>query len=458
MGTTSFKFILTTCVVIFLISGIVYLSMQNNQETERSEPSMAIEEKAAKTSTVMPAGPDNDTTAAHSEKQQPWYNSAMEALKDPDISARVQTVLGLREYPSQETVRLLSRFLDDKEFAVVSEAVDTLGIIGLNDSISNKTKNLILNLLEEKARDKDFSAQDQALVTAALISRNNRMLPVISDYISEHKDTGRDSAVRAMSFIASPECIPYLRTVLDESENPDIHKNALRILVEIDTIDAYNEVVKQLMSLDQEKQACSAWAFSLQNSPEFNEVLRSVIADHKLKREGLSVVATSKAAPAVFSELFQDDNIKNEDKISWLKVIAKNTVESPSAIRSGVASVVEPLLQSDDTDLEIQAIKTLGELGAEQDSAAQVLAEKFTSSNQEVRSVALEAFYSYCTPDTYKELQSLWWDQDENIRRTAFSMSENFLESSDIEVLEKATKHEDEFIIEHSRSILRQLP
>ena len=72
--------------------------------------------------------------------------------------------------------------------------------------------------------------------------------------------------------------------------------------------------------------------------------------------------------------------------------------------------------------------------------------------------MALEAFYLYCTPDTYKELQSLWWDQDENIRRTAFSMSEDFLESSDIQVLEKATKHEDEFISEHSSSILRQLP
>ncbi len=72
--------------------------------------------------------------------------------------------------------------------------------------------------------------------------------------------------------------------------------------------------------------------------------------------------------------------------------------------------------------------------------------------------MALIAFYSYCTPDTYKELQGLWWDEDENIRKEAFSLSERFLDSSDREVLEKATKHEDEFISKNSRSILEQLP
>lgn len=455
------KSILILCVILFLISGIIYLSIRKTSEPEVSRSSQTTEQKAAKKSDVpasqksdVPASQKADITPAHSGEHLALYDLALKSLSDPKITARVQAVLSIRKYPSIEAVDILSRFLDDKDAAVVSVAIDTLGVIGLDSEV----KDLVLCLLEEKARDKEFSARGQALITASMVGKDNYLLPVISDYISEGDDTGSDFAVRAMSFIASPECIPYLRTLLDESEDSEVHENALQILTKIDTPEAFSILHNQLISSDEEKQTTSAWAISAYNSPESNEVLKEAIADNTLRKGAISVVATSQAAPAVFSELLQDDDIKKGDKIFWLKILADNTIDSSSSVRSGVASAVEPLLNSDDRDLEIQAIKTLGELGAEIDATAQVLAPKFNSNSLDVRKAALEAYYSYCIPDTYKELESLWWDKDENIRRSAFSLSERFLDSSDREVLENATKHTDEFISKQSKSILEQLP
>ncbi|MCD4754830.1 MAG: HEAT repeat domain-containing protein [Deltaproteobacteria bacterium] len=453
MGKASPKSILISCVILFLISGIMYLSIRNTQEVEEAKSTCTTEQQKAKTS-IVPADQKDDRTSADSGKHFTWYDSALEALSDPNGTARVQAILSLRNYPTPEAVDILSRFLDDKETAVVSEAIDTLGVIGSDSEI----KDLVLNLLEEKARDKEFSARGQALITASMLGKDNRMLPVISDYISEGDDTGRDLAVRAMSFIASPECIPHLSKLLDESDDQEIHENASHILAEIDTPEAFSILHNQLISLDEDRQSSTAWALSVQNSPEFNDVLKEAIADNTLRKGAISIVATSAAAPAVFSELLQDDDIKKEDKIFWLKILAEKTIDSSVAVRSGVASAVEPLLNSEERDLEIQAIKTLGELGAEIDATAQVLAPKFKSNSLDVRKAALEAYYSYCTPNTYKELETLWWDKEENIRRSAFSLSESFFDSSDREVLENATKHTDEFISKQSKSILEQLP
>lgn len=446
MGKSYSKSILILCIILFLISWIMYLSIRNTSEPQVARSSQTTEQKASK-KFVVPASqkPGEHLTL---------YDLALKTLSDPKITARVQAVLSIRNYPSPEAVDILSRFLDDKDAAVVSGAIDTLGVIGLD----SKVKDLVLNLLEEKARDKEFSARGQALITASMLGKDNRMLPVISDYISEGDDTGRDFAVRAISFIASPECIPYLRILMDESEDSEVHENALQILTKIDTPEAFSILNEQLISSDEEKQTTSTWAISVHNSSEFNEVLKEAIANNTLRKGAISVVAISPAAPAVFSELLQDDDIKKEDKIFWLKILAENTIDSPSSVRSGVASAVEPLLNSDDRNLEIQAIKTLGELGAEIDATAQVLAPKFKSNSLDVRKTALEAYYSYCTPDTYKKLDTLWWDKDENIRRSAFSLSEGFFDSSDREVLENATKHTDEFISKQSKSILEQLP
>jgi HEAT repeat protein len=457
VGKTRTKLILISCAVIFLISAIAYISFRNTRVAEISESPEIAEHKGAKTS-VIPASQklpaqENLETSTDSGKGLEFNDSALEALSDPDVTARVQAVLRLRKHPSPEAVDLLSRFLDDEDIAVVSQAINTLGVIGSNRELED----LVCNLLEEKARDKEFSARGQALVTASMVGRDDRILPVISDFISEEDDTGRDPAVRAMSFIASPECIPFLRKVLNESEDREIQENAFHILTKIDTAEAFDLLQKQLVSLDEKRQASATWALSVHNRPEFNEALTEAMANNTLRRDAVIIVATSRAAPAVFSELLQQDDISKQDKISWLKIMAENTIDSPSAVRSGVASAVEPLLNSDDTDLEIQAIKTLGGLGAELDTTAFLLAPKFQSSTLEVRKAALDAFYSYCTPNTYKELEYLWWDEDEKIRRTSFSLSERFLDFSDQEALEKATKHEDEFISKHSKSIVDQL-
>ena len=145
MGKASPKSILISCVILFLISGIMYLSIRNTQEVEEAKSTCTTEQQKAKTS-IVPADQKDDRTSADSGKHFTWYDSALEALSDPNVSARVQAVLGLRNYPSPEAVDLLSKFLDDKEIAVVSEAVDTLGVIGSNSEI----KDLVLGVLKKR--------------------------------------------------------------------------------------------------------------------------------------------------------------------------------------------------------------------------------------------------------------------------------------------------------------------
>ena len=74
-----------------------------------------------------------------------------------------------------------------------------------------------------------------------------------------------------------------------------------------------------------------------------------------------------------------------------------------------------------------------------------------------VRKEALEAFMAYATPANYKHLVDLYWDTDEKVRRTAFFFSEEFLNESDLEALEKATTHHDEMIAEHAQIMLHNL-
>jgi HEAT repeat protein len=166
------------------------------------------------------------------------------------------------------------------------------------------------------------------------------------------------------------------------------------------------------------------------------------------------VVAKSPAAPAVFSELLQSNDIGKDDKISLLQTLSENTVLAPSEVRSGVVSAVNPLLDSADPDLEIAAIRTLGKVGSGK-AVAEMLLPKLESNNSPlVREEALNAYALHCNPKNYKPALDMIWDGEENIRKSALTLCQPFLTESDRAVLEEALNHEDEFIRKHVEKIL----
>jgi hypothetical protein len=213
-------------------------------------------------------------------------------------------------------------------------------------------------------------------------------------------------------------------------------------------------------SLDESEQAISAWAPSRQNSEEYNRILIDAMADGQLGYEALSVVASSPAAPEVFGEILQREDIEKGDKVEYLERLAENAQRAPSAVRDRVFSdVLSPILSAEtDTELLVEAIETAGKVAAGEDKSED-LAPLLTNKSFLVKEAALEAYIQYATPRNYKELKKLWWDEDEKIRRTAFFFSEQFLnDQEDRQDLEKAMDHpEDEFIRKHAKVILEQV-
>jgi hypothetical protein len=74
-----------------------------------------------------------------------------------------------------------------------------------------------------------------------------------------------------------------------------------------------------------------------------------------------------------------------------------------------------------------------------------------------VRGAALEAFMPYCNQNSYKELIKLWSDEDEKIRRTAFWLSQMFVNKSDLEALQKATTSKDQYIAKTAQKVVHNL-
>ena len=119
---------------------------------------------------------EKEKAGAGKARELNLVDSAREALADPNVSARMRAIFSLRSESSEEAVKVLSAFLNDKDMEVVSEAIDALGYIGLNSEL----KDLVYVLLEEKAGDKGFPARGSALIIAAMFGKHDRIFPVIS--------------------------------------------------------------------------------------------------------------------------------------------------------------------------------------------------------------------------------------------------------------------------------------
>jgi HEAT repeat protein len=376
------------------------------------------------------------------------------ALKDEDVAKRIQAVLSLREQPSPQAVALLARFLNDKEQAVVAEAIDTLGFIGVN-STNEVLKRQVLDVLLEKAKDKEFASRGDALVTGAMLGQNDRIFQLIGEYISEEEDRGKGFAVRALAFLAGPECIPYLSEIVKKAKEPEVAKSASALLAKIGTPEALEVLAQDLNSRREANQVNSAWALSRRNDDVSNAMLLEAVRGNKLPESALGVIASSPAAADVFGGALIG-GISKEDKIYLLDVLSLYGINAKGEVRSQLAEMIKPLMNSSDTDVKVAAIQAMGKVGAKTDQS-EALAEQFDDGSWLVRGAALQSFMQYCSPSTYKPLIKLWDDENEKIRRTAFFFSEIFLNTSDLEALQKATKNSDEFIAKHSQLMIKHL-
>jgi hypothetical protein len=227
------------------------------------------------------------------------------------------------------------------------------------------------------------------------------------------------------------------------------------MLMYADSEDAVQIIEDATNSKDKEKQVNTVWALSRSNVSENTQILSNAVKANKLGDESLSIIASSRAAPMVFEDALQNGSLTSMDKRNLLRVISDNTRAASSDVRNQMAEVIKPLLNSNDVQVQKDAIDAIGKIGA--DNQAETLAPELESDSPILQGAALNAYAQYTTPSTYKPLIKLWYNEDEKIRRTAFFLSSIFLNDSDMEDLEKATENPDKFISDGSKAKIKQL-
>jgi HEAT repeat protein len=374
----------------------------------------------------------------------------LKALNDPDVRTRVRAVRSLKDRETPEAVDLLSKFLKDRDRVVVKAVIDTLGHLGLKSHL----KDAVFNILAQKAVDKSFSHPSDALTMAAVIGKE-RLLPVISDLVLDENvsENEKDSAVRALSLIGGLKCIPLLEKLLSiKTDDPTVHQTAFDTLASIGTPEALALLQEHVAFSDDIDQTTSALALARLNRPEFNHMLSNELRDGVFEEDTIAELATSPAAPEIFGELLRATPEK-EKQISWLRKLSQYASSAKQEVRSGLASAVAPLLDSNDTEIQIEAIKTIGQIGG--DDASESLIEKLDSNEPIVRREAVIAMWPYATSENYKPLLDMVWDEDQETRRYALVLAEPFIKETDRPILEKAVEHPDEIVRKQVKMILK---
>lgn len=456
---------------ICLLGGVAYFLMSGKQKMEISEQvtsvSDEIEEKVINEptqgtivskvdqKTFPQPEPKSQTVEPEGQSQSDFLAAARLALNDSDISVRVKAIRRLRNEVSEDGLALVQQFLDDPDDKVVASALNTLAIIGQNELFSDR----VYSILKNCAVDKNFSDRATALVIAAQFSKNEDLLPVISNYISVDDSTGQietaniSLAATALSAIGTPACVEPLGEILALTNNPGVTKKIFNTLSRIGSPEATTILQQQLTQGDIQNRVNSALALASVNKPEYNEILLETVVSQGVNEKVLRAIARSSAGPEVFKQALYEYEIDREALKQDIDILKDSLLVSTNETREGIMETVKPLLNSGDTELEVDAIKIIG-MGFGDENTVEVLAPKLKSTDTKVRQAAVYAYGSYIKQDNYKPLLGLIWDSDEVVRRQAFGLAMEYIDQSDYSILEKAKNHEDELIREQISAIL----
>ena len=447
---------ISICAVIFLAITIVCLAVlktHKNQDFDKVINTSSLPDISAPSDTGLKGDMSSKPMNGKDDQgQEDWKAEVLNALNSPDASIRMEAVRLLWEKTTHEAVELLAMFLDDKESVIAEEAIDALGHIANNSDLGEE----ILQILIGKATDKTSKIRGPALLTASIVGDQDQLLPVIGSILEEDNQSAREYAVRALGFVNGPEAAPYLERILEEDISRDLQRNIYSLLIDSGSEEALEIIENDTYSEDREKQVNSVWALSRNDGGTGTQILSDAVKKNALGDESLSIIASSRAAPGVFEEAFQSDDLSDTDKRNLLRAISDNTKLAPREVRDQVAEVIQPLMHSTNILVQKDAIEAIGAIGATSNQA-EILAPKLESESPILQGSALYAYAQYTTPNTYKPLKNLWYNEDEKIRRTAFFLSSPFVNNSDMEDLEKATQHTDEFIANGSRLKIKQL-
>ena len=375
-------------------------------------------------------------------------------IDNDNVKAILNRCLAFRKQPTAEAVNILSEYLNHADSVVVEEAIDTLGVIGLNSDLQE----LVYNILAQKALDREYRFRGHALLTAAMVGKD-QSLPIVFEYISENDQDadsgGYDYAVRSMNLISSPACLPYLSALLNNAGDKKIRRNCFEILARIATPEAIGTIEKHLFSSNVKDQASSALALTRLNSPEYNRILADGIKKKTFQDDTVNIILSSKAAPDIVNLMLEENHsIDTKNRVALLKTITAGLNYASRDVREKVSSSVGSLLSGnkEPKDIKIAAIKTIYNLGGP--GTAQALIPELENADTDIRREATLAFTGYANPENYTSLFNLLWDDDKKTRRVAMFTIQRFITNADRSILEKAAKHKDGYIREQAELLL----
>jgi HEAT repeat protein len=244
--------------------------------------------------------------------------------------------------------------------------------------------------------------------------------------------------------------------MLGKLQSSDDIRTAFGTLATINTPEATAILQKNLHSQEQALQQESVWALALSPSGNHVEYLVKAVASDDLTPESMAVLAKSQAGPAVFGSILQREDMSTDKINQVLKIIEDNTVLAPGSIRSETATIIEPLLDNPNPEIQISAIRALGKIGASGDKSS-LLIPKLQSDNIQIQREALSTYAQYSTPNTYKPLLDLFGHEDMKIRRSALLFASPFLDKSDIPTVEGVLRQNDPYMSEQAQLILDKI-
>lgn len=367
------------------------------------------------------------------------------------IARTLAEVRRIRLNPTPENVQTLISLLEkSKSDVVLSETIDALGAIGMQGTYGD----LAFKVLSERAMDQNFPRRAHALLTSAILGKD-QVLPMVSSLLEEQGtdllgDTGKQDVIaRALNLVNSPSCIPILTKIIAGTSDSGTRRNSYEALARIGSPEAFSYLQQQAQSTTGADQAASVLALSRSDNPEFRKWIAGAIQDGTLGKDTVKALSVSTAAPDIFGNVLLKEGIDPAQKLDMLKELG--TFGSRGPEREKLATAIAPLVYSDG-DLQKEAIKVVGQLGGKE--VSDILFPLLYSDDPSVRRETFFSYLGFATPNNYQYLFDFINDPDQKTRRMAMSMIERFYGDSDRSALEQASQSQDPFISQQAQRYL----
>lgn len=366
----------------------------------------------------------------------------------------IDEVRQARLHPSAGNLKNLVGLINtNKDTAVLSEALNTLGVLAQRGIDSEQTG----KLLAQKALDKNFPSRGEALLVASILEKN-KVLPVVSAFIQGGGAGAQNGAMlgwaaRALGMIATPQSVPVIEKLISQTRDPDVLGASFAALGKAGTPEAFSLLKQQSQTSDGQVQAYSAAALSESKDPQTRQWIARSIQEGTLGKQAVSMLAMMPAAPDIFAKVLAEGGLSSAKQLDLLQQIAPGIQAGPH--REKLALALAPLVYSGNAKVQAEAITLIGHSGGKQ--VADIIKPFLSSKNPEVRKDAFFSYMKYANADNYEYLFDFLDDQNPETRRMAIFMIGKFYGASDRDALEQAAQSEDAFIRDKADQYLSSL-